>query len=302
MAIADQLRNPPISLKNILFAMDFSAGSLRAFPFAAGVALHYGGKIFVETIAPAKDYVAMPPAEQSSLDNLLEAAKEAGLYDPVARLRETPHEVLFDHGAASARLLAAADKCTIDLIVIGTHGWRGIRKFLRGSTAEEIACLATKPVLTVGPNVSAQVDFRRVLYATDLQPTAAPALPYAISFAQKYSAELLVLHVNDWNSGETPVDAVPRTSEFLREHLSSAGIVEKPQVLVDYGPRAERILEHATTRHVDLIVMGLHHRDAVRARIAAHLPGSTSYDVISEAHCPVLTVPLPKQAGSGSRS
>ena len=90
MGITDEPRDRPISFKNILFAMDFSAGSLRAFPFAAGIALHYGGKIFVEHIAPAEDYVAMPPAEQSSLDKLLEAAEEAGLYDPVARLREVP--------------------------------------------------------------------------------------------------------------------------------------------------------------------------------------------------------------------
>ncbi len=299
MGITDESR--AISFKNILFAMDFSAGSLRAFPFAAGIALQYSGKIFVEHIAPAEDYVAMPPAEQSSLNKLFEAAAQAGLYDPVARPREGP----FDHGGVSARLLAAADKCKVDLIVIGTHGWRGIRKLLRGSTAEEIACLATKPVLTVGPEASGQTNFRRVLYAADLQPTATPALPFALSFAQKFSAELLVLHVNDWNSGETPVDAIPRTYQFVREHLSGVAIAEKPRVLVDYGPRAERILEHAITRDVDLIVMGLHHRAGVRARIAAHLPGSTAYDVIAEAHCPVLTVPtmnLPKAVVAHGRS
>jgi nucleotide-binding universal stress UspA family protein len=55
--------------------------------------------------------------------------------------------------------------------------------------------------------------------------------------------------------------------------------------------RSERILDVAATREVDLIVMGLNCSTGIRARIAAHLPGSTVFDVISEARCPVLTVP-----------
>jgi nucleotide-binding universal stress UspA family protein len=297
MGTTDEIRKPAVSLRNILFAMDFSPGSLRAFPFAAGIALHYGGKVFVAHIVPAEDY----DAEQDSLDRLFEAAAEAGLNNPLGRLREIPHEVLFDHGSICARLLAAADKRKIDLIVIGTHGWRGIKKLLKGSTAEEIACLATRPVLTVGPRVSGRLDFKRILYATDFLPAAIHALPYAVSAAQTYGADLLVLHVND-GSQESPAEAAPRTSEFFREHLSkygSSGMAEKRNVIVDFGPRAGLILEHATRRQVDLIVMGLHHLDGIRARIAAHLPGSTAYEVVSQAPCPVLTVPLWKQAGAG---
>ena len=279
--------------------MDFSPDSLRAFPFAVAIALHYGGKVFVAHIVPAKDGGATLPKEQASLDKLLEAAMEAGLNDPPGRLRDVPHEILVDHGDICSRLLAAADKCKIDLVVIGTHGWQGIKKLLKGSTAAEIACLATRPVLTVGPSASRRFDFKSILYATDFMPSSIRALPYAVSLAQAYGADLIVLHVNDADSRETPVEAAPKTSEFLREYLTGYGAnitPEKANIIIDFGPRADLILEHATRRQVDLIVMGLHQLGSIKARIASHLHGSTTYEVVSKAPCPVLIVPLLKQA------
>jgi nucleotide-binding universal stress UspA family protein len=67
-------------------------------------------------------------------------------------------------------------------------------------------------------------------------------------------------------------------------------VPDRSNVIVDFGPTADLILEHATKRDVDLIVMGLHHHDGLKARIGAHLPGSTAYEVASQALCPVLTV------------
>ena len=246
-----------------------------------------------------KMHVTTPTAGELALDRLLQAATEAGLKDAAGGLAQIPHELLFQHGEISSKLLATADSCKIDLIVIGTHGWRGIKKLLKGSTAEEIACLASRPVLTVGPKVSERTDFKLILYATDLLPPARHALPYAVSMARTYGADLLILHVNDWNSGEPPSEAESRTSALVEEYLAScadSATAKKPQVVVDFGPRADLILEHAATRKVDLIVMGLHSRDGIRARIAAHLPGSTTYEVVSQGTCPVLTVPLPRKA------
>jgi nucleotide-binding universal stress UspA family protein len=119
-------------LGNILFAMDFTPCSLRAYPYAADIALHYGGKVLVVHIVPSDEVDSMPSAEQIRLDKLLEAAAEAGLEGSLERIRKVPHEVLIDHGDICAKLLGTADKCKIDLVVIGTHGWRGFKKLLIG--------------------------------------------------------------------------------------------------------------------------------------------------------------------------
>jgi hypothetical protein len=72
-----------------------------------------------------------------------------------------------------------------------THGWHGMKKLLKGSSAEQIACIARKPVLTVGPHVSRRFGFRVIIYATDFLPAATHALPYAVSLAHTYNASLI---------------------------------------------------------------------------------------------------------------
>ncbi len=113
MGTAEQLRLAPISLKNILFAMDFSPGSLRAYPFAAGIAYRYGGKVLVAHVLPPEESTSLPQAERAYLDKLLQTAAEAGLHDPKGRLPDIPHEVFFDHGDICARLCGhrPADDC-----------------------------------------------------------------------------------------------------------------------------------------------------------------------------------------------
>ncbi len=298
MSTAEQLWSPLVRLKNVLFAMDFSPRSMLAFPFAASIARHYDGKIFLAHIVPDEDYGALPFASHATV-NEMEAELEEALSSPLGNLHDIPHELLFDHGSIRARLLAAAEGREIDLIVIGTHGWRGIKKLLKGSTAEEIAFLAARAVLTVGPNVARRSDFKRILYATDFSAAAAQAMPYALSLAHAYDASLFFLHVNDWSSKEPPIDAQPRTLEFVRDQLRKSGygkeMEERSQVIVDFGPRTDLILEAANNREADLIIMGLHASGGIKTRIAAHLPGSTAYDVTSRAPCPVITVPLGKE-------
>ena len=54
----------------------------------------------------------------------------AGMLESLCDIR---HEVHLDHGGVPQKLSAIADKCDVDLIVIGSHGFQGIRKLLLGS-------------------------------------------------------------------------------------------------------------------------------------------------------------------------
>jgi len=117
----------------------------------------------------------------------------------------------------------------------------------------------------------------------------------AFSLSETYDASLLCLHVNDWDSKEPPIEAAPKSAEFFHEHLHryrGGRLAEKCEVRVEFGSRAERILDVAATEAIDLIIMGFPRSSGIRARIASHLPGSAAYDVVAEATSPVLTVPL----------
>jgi universal stress protein A len=292
MSASAQLSAPV--LRNVLFATDLSARSLLAFPFAASIARHYRGKVFLAHILPSEDYDPVQANSRATLDRL-EAGVEEGIVAALGGLHGVPYEILLNHGSFRSKLITLADSCRIDLIVIGTHGWRGIKKLLKGSTAEEIAYMAARPVMIVGPQVSSEPDFRHILCETDFSPASAHALPFAFSLAQVYDASLLWLHVNDPGGNEPAVLAERKTQEFFDEQVrrnASEHLAERCRVAVEFGSRTEHILDTATARAIDLIVMGLHANRGIKARLAAHFPGSTAYDVVSKARCPVLTVPL----------
>jgi nucleotide-binding universal stress UspA family protein len=331
MSTVEQLPNPSplVSLKNILFAMDFSPSSLLAFPFAVGLARHYGSTVFVAHILSAEDYDSVPAAWQSAL-KAIETEMEEGLISPLGSLRDIPHEAVFDHGDICSKLLAMAAKCDSGLIVIGTHGREGVKKLLKGSTAEQIAYSATMPVLMVGPEVTRRSDFKQILYTCDISDRIMYALPYALSLADTYDATF-ILHANGWGIEGPVSDATPalvesfrkqlqlwrggvgtRMVESLREQLhryffpqfwNSAEVFAVLQqlpsttssdcadVIVDFGPRAACILELIASRGIDLVVMSFDSKKGIEARIAAHLSESTAYTVAAQANCPVLVVP-----------
>lgn len=286
-------RTSRVSLNKILCAVDFFPGSLIALPFAANIARHYGGKLFLAHVAPSKDNrrSARSACDVPWDQELMQASIEERLDTMLGQLSDVPHAVLVDRGDFWAKLSAMASKIDIDLIVIGTHGRRGISKLLRGSSADQIIRSACHPVLTIGPCVAGGPEFKRILFVTDFSPAAVGAVPFVFSLARTYDASLYFLHVNDWNINERPMESKPRTLEFLyeqaRRHVPS-GV--DGEVIVEFGPRVSTILEIAADREIDLIVMGERSGSEKMARFAAHLPGLTAYQVTSEAHCPVLTV------------
>ncbi len=188
----------------------------------------------------------------------------------------------------------------VDLIVLGTHGRTGAEKLLLGSVAEEIFRRSPVPVLSIGPGVRSSVHngarFHRVLFATDFSPESLAGGPYAVSLAQQNESHLLLITVmrkpEELNDSDDRIfelsvaEAIHRLYEIVPEN---ADLDFPPQVSVEYGEPAERIVEVAKQRGADLIVLGV--RDAAgRMGAATHLERATAHKVVAHAACPVLTV------------
>jgi nucleotide-binding universal stress UspA family protein len=187
-----------------------------------------------------------------------------------------------------------------DLIVLGTHGRTGAEKLLLGSVAEEIFRRSPVPVLTIGPGVRGRVHsagrFHRVLFATDFSPESLAAAPYAVSLAQQNQSHLLLITVirkpEELNDSDNRIfelsvaEALHRLYEMIPVN---AELNIPPQVSVEYGEPADRIVEVAKERGVDLIVLGV--RDAAgRLGAATHLERAIAHKVVAHAASPVLTV------------
>ncbi len=82
---------------------------------------------------------------------------------------------------------------------------------------------------------------------------------------------------------------VESSEQLLRKLIPpEAELWCEPRLALEQGPATEKILEVASRKKADLIVLGVHRRDF--AGMATHLPIATAHKVVTHARCPVLTV------------
>jgi nucleotide-binding universal stress UspA family protein len=283
-----------ITLKNILFATDFSQAAEAAAPIAIQVARRYGAKVYGVHVNRLDDYTGAAPNAWAAMAE----AAERETKEDAARLNEQlqgiEHEVVIGEGNLWEALSNVIQQKEIDLVVVGTRGRTGFGKTLLGSVAEQILRQSPCPVLTVGPHLNPWSDeyakMREILFATDLSSDTPIAAPYAISLAQENQAHLVLLHViEDAKAGDL-VDS-PEVVDLKERKLQQlvteqAGLWCEPTYIVEQGPAAEKILDVAKRRHTDLIVLGARPAKG----LATHLNVATVHKVVSQATCPVLTV------------
>ena len=281
-----------ISFKNILFLTDFSDASRTALAYALAFARHHNAKLF-----PAHVYNAVPIAypEAGGVYNFSRETKAAN----VAKLTElvqrnhSPFEPLATEGTIEYVLQSWIDEHGIDLVVIGTHGRRGVQRFLLGSTAEAIFRTASCPVLTVGPHVSmkpcdeSRID--NIVFATDLTRESEYAVAYALSFAHERRAHVTFLHVipQEIRHHADHGHVIAFCQEELKKLVpEDAALWCQPEFRVEEGDPAEQIVNFAERELPDLLVLGLP-RDK---DFSTHFQTGVTYKVVSGAPCPVLTV------------
>lgn len=298
-----------IRLKSVLFATDFSASSDRVLQHAIAIARHFNSKLYLQHVVSS---LGASMAGTLALSSSISAAqREASLVEHKlildGTLQHLHHQTIVTQGDVWQELQNTIRREAIDLIVVGTHGRTGIGKLVLGSVAEQIFRNAYCPVLTVGPHSSIDPqpfpprEPRPLLFPTDFTDASLAALPYAVSIATRMKAPLVLLHLLTEVPGldGTPPctatemlriqrDAQIAATERLERLVPNASADSRPFCLVKAAEPAEGILSAARLLQANTIVMGLHRK--LNVDLACHMPGSTAYEVVCRASCPVLTV------------
>lgn len=197
-------RKTTFDVRSILIASDFSAASERALNYAIEIARGFEAKLFLVHVVASlalKLAGAHASAQATTVSQRLERVMERTLVDN-GTLRDIRHELMVRTGDdVWSELLQVIRQESIDLLVIGTEGRRGFRKFASGSIAEQIFRQACCPVLTVGPRSPAEVQMftsgspRPLLVATDFGEASIGTLPLAISLVNRTHRQLLLAHI-----------------------------------------------------------------------------------------------------------
>jgi len=137
-----------LPIRNILHPTDFSDRSELALKLASALARDYQANLTIVHVAQEPVILftegIIPPPQDDHLEEVREQLESIEPTDP--NVNVTHHLV---EGNPATEILRVADMTNADLIVLGTHGRRGIKRFLMGSVAEYVMERATCPVLTV---------------------------------------------------------------------------------------------------------------------------------------------------------
>ncbi|HTW56779.1 MAG TPA: universal stress protein [Terriglobales bacterium] len=283
-----------ISLKNILIPTDFSEVSNAALPFARALSKIYGATILTAHVLPREPLLEVVPDRLPAQDDRgwQEARRKLGGCTHEPSIDEAPCRALVDCGDLADVIPAMIREHDIDLVVLGTHGRRGVSRIVLGSGAEKIYRSAQCPVMTVGPKaqkIGPDWQPRRILCPVDAARDPEPALHYALSLAEENQAQITVLQAVPMVPWQHRASVERQTRHSLESLMPvQASDWCRPEFRVRWEHPVEAILRAATECEPDLVVMGVR---KVRATAwSAHLPWPIASEVVARAPCPVLTV------------
>lgn len=287
------------AISRMLCAVDLSDPSKRALRRAQSLARQYGASLRVLYVqdddVPSPSGAPVIPADTAAVRRA-EAEEALQWFVAGALDAEVPTALEVRDGPVARTILAAADDCHADVIVVGVHGRGGVERFMAGSVTSKLLQRATRRVLVVPPGdpADAVATIRVVVCGTDFSPAATDAVDYARFVATTSGAALILTHAVEWpfgdTSGDDAVAALRRSLETDAASRLRALVVEggpPTDVVVGRGAPWHAITTLARDRRAALIVVGHSGRGAVNAALL----GSTPERVVRHAHCPVLVVP-----------
>ncbi len=298
-----------LTLNRILFPTDFSPGSERALDTALALAqefdaeLHMLHAVVLHADDPNDPAHHFPDAEEVRLrlEKTANQRMESGIAERAAGSLKIQHSHRRGFSVAPT-ILEHALEFDPDLIVMSTHGRRGLDNILLGSVTEEVVRFANCPVLTVrsGEEAPAFPSTAPILVPVDFSEHSRQALTLARDIAATFGSKVCALHVferpihPEIYLGGMPLDSPDfhtvegSLREALATFVAETPGAEVPVVSLDVveGRAVPAILDFVLDSGAGLVVIATHGLTG----LAHVLLGSVSEKVVRRATCPVLSV------------
>ncbi|ACY12929.1 universal stress protein [Haliangium ochraceum] len=297
-------------MSTILFATDFSEASEVAGHVTRAVARHLQARVICAHAVVATE--AQPDAYELASGHVEDFRKsfQEDLAARHARIEQFAEELGRYGLSASSRMLdgsviesicEAADEAQAALVILGSHGRTGLKRFVLGSVAERVVRLCSTSVLVARAPVIDQQGFRRVLVPTDFSEAAEVALDQAASLAAA-DASIDILHC--WQPEEFPDGLIHRTEDAkvhdnlgkqVQDRANSLGnalvrrvAIGKRKVRFHWqhsrpGAGIHEFIEQQAEPY-DLIGVGTHGRTGINRLLV----GSVAESTVRYAPCSVL--------------
>jgi universal stress protein A len=143
----------PFPYSKILCPVDFDPNSADALAHAAALAMDSGGTLYLMHVVRINPLTAQGAAQGFAGEDLYDSQIEQARTRLEQCLQNIPqtmkHELVVEIGEPGELIIGAQQRLGVDLVVMGTHGRRGLKHLVLGSIAERVVRESTVPVLTV---------------------------------------------------------------------------------------------------------------------------------------------------------
>ncbi len=138
-------------MKKILVCHDGSKASDKALKKAVEIVTRFEGSITVLSVIPELYLTELSEADRRRIVQALTEETNIALEKVRASLagKSIEAKIILRQGEPAEKILETAKKMKVDLVVVGSHGRHGARKFLLGSVSSRVVENATCPVLVV---------------------------------------------------------------------------------------------------------------------------------------------------------
>lgn len=291
-------------LEKILVAVDFSEHSNIALQQAMLVAADKPGAALVLLWVDTKHHEPQRASLNSALERDTtehaspnsEAKTRLDLLADRVRSQNIQVQSRIESGYADEVIAHVAHDVSASLVVVGTRGLTGFKRFLLGSVAEKVVRLCSTNVLVARGEPK---SFSRILAATDFSPASEHALQVALALAAE-DAHIDILHAWQYPVGTRGVstpnptpgpladirDQVVARVEKLGTNLTSKYQSRSRQLEFTnlFGAPGAVIHDRLESNMYDLVSMGTHGHRGFRR----FLLGSVAEATVRHAPCSVL--------------
>ena len=244
---------------NILVPTDFSDLSKVALQYAIKVANAMDGNVtLLHAISITQPTRASMRLKLNSLEEeLVKYAKE----DLETMVHETKDHVKTDHpiqlkvamgDSFNITVLREAKKLRSGLIIMGTRGASGVKKWILGSNTTAVIAVSHIPVLVV-PELAVFKSFTNVVYACDLEHIERE-LTVIAPYVDRFKSVIHLIHVT---KNPNAVSAIEEKIDTIIQKLGYGNVIVRVLVNEDVDVALEK---YVMTVKADLLTMFTHHR------------------------------------------
>jgi nucleotide-binding universal stress UspA family protein len=287
-----------LPFRHVVFPVDYSEPCHAIIPyvkdlvrrFSAELTLVHACGLGLEALGYSE--LSISDADFQEQSHAFEARR---LRDFAVRMFPGQHvESIVKEGDAGTVIHKVIQHQGADLVMLPTHGFGPVRRFLLGSvTAKVLHDVGTAVWTGVHATLAEyqpRIPYKAILCALENDEEAEAVLRAAAAVAECYGAQLSLAHVVETPLAAWDVDFAPYKKDLMdsAEHwmweLKRNLGLDAPHTVID-AATTEGIRQAAIQKAADLVIAGRGHSQDLAGRIWSRL-----YPIIRQSPCPVLSI------------